>query len=232
LNLRPALSVTVLEVVKSKICLVVVNVTSADFVRRTSLDISVSFNSILGGVNVLLLELNKFIVVTSLVDLEERVELVHEGLALSEIEGFLSLDLSSEESDELEGNLVVLETFNVVTVLSASFLEERSNQIDVLSDTLLQPGSEVLCVKKFLLRLSEDIIEGSTFFTLSLNLISKSSNVLFEERFIDSPVGFELIKALLGIVQEIFKEDSSLVDTEIGIALGGDTKDENCKKNS
>jgi len=95
------------------------------------LDISVSFNIIFGAVDVLFLEFNKFIVVTSLVDLEERAELSHEGLALSEIEGFLSLDLDSEESDELEGNLVVLETFNVVTVLSTSFLEERSNQIDV-----------------------------------------------------------------------------------------------------
>lgn len=131
MNLRPALSVTVLEVIKSKISLAVVNVTRSDFIRRTSLDIGVSLNIIFGTVDVLFLEFNKFIVVTSLVDLEERIKLIHESFALSKIEGFLSLNLLSEESDELEGNLVVLETFYVVTILSASFLEERSNQIDV-----------------------------------------------------------------------------------------------------
>jgi hypothetical protein len=224
LNLRPSLSGTVLEVFKSKILLVIVNVTRSNFIRRTSLDFSVSLNIIFRTVDVLLLEFNKFIVVTSLVNLEERVEFSHEGFALSKIEGFLSLDLNSEESHELEGNLVVLETFNVVTVLRASFLEERSNQIDVLSDTLLQPTSEVLCVKEFLLRVSQNTIESSTFFTLSLNLISKSCNVLFEERFFDSPIGFEFNKILVRIIQKIFKKDSSLVNTESGlIALGSHT---------
>jgi hypothetical protein len=144
-------------------------VTSADFIRRTSLDISVGLNAVLASIDVLFLEFNKFIVVTSLVDLEERVELVHEGLALSEIEGFLSLDLNSEESDKFQSNLVVLEAFNVVIVLSATLFEQGSDLIDVGSDSYLQPFSKVLCVQESLLSIGKDTIEISTFFTLSGN---------------------------------------------------------------
>lgn len=97
--------------------------TRANFIRRTSLDFSVGFYIVLRSINILFLELDKFSVVSSLVDLEERVELVHEGLTLSEIEGFLSLNLSSEESNKFQSNLVILESFNVVIVLRATFFE-------------------------------------------------------------------------------------------------------------
>jgi hypothetical protein len=144
-------------------------VTRADFVRRTSLDFSVGFNVVFRRINVLFLEFNKFIVVSSLVDLEEGVELVHERLALSEIEGFLSLDLDSEESNKLQSNLVVLETFNVVVVLSTTLFEHGRDLIDVRSDSFLQPFSKVLCVQESLLGIGKDSIEISTFFTLSGN---------------------------------------------------------------
>jgi hypothetical protein len=121
-------------------------VARTNFVRRTSLDFSVGFDIIFRRINVLFLEFNKFSVVSSLVDLEERVELMHEGLALSEIEGFLSLNLNSEESNKFQCNLVVLESFNIVVVLSTTLFEEGSDRIDVRRDSFLQPFTEVLCI--------------------------------------------------------------------------------------
>lgn len=60
----------------------------------------------------LLLELNEFGEVASVVDGQEGLELVHEGLALSEIEAFFGVDLSSKELNKGKSDFVVLDTFD------------------------------------------------------------------------------------------------------------------------
>jgi hypothetical protein len=78
-------------------------------------------------VDKLFLEFNKFVVVSSLEDLKEGRELAHEDLTLSEIKGVFISNLCSEEIDQLEGNLVVLKSLNVVVISCATFLKERSD---------------------------------------------------------------------------------------------------------
>lgn len=120
LDLVPSLSFTTLEVSNINITLVVVNVTSTDFISRSVVNGLIGVNSVVIGINVFLLKLEKSFVRTILVDVNELSESLHEGLLLDQREVFLVLDLLGEEIDELEGNLIVLKTFNVVIVLGTS----------------------------------------------------------------------------------------------------------------
>lgn len=123
LNLVPSESFTTLELVKIDVTLVVINVTSTDFVRSSVLNGFIGIDGVVIGVNVLLFELSKFFVSTSLVERNEKSELLHEGLSLGQGEVFLVGNLVSNESEELKSELILLKTFNVVTVLGTSSAE-------------------------------------------------------------------------------------------------------------
>lgn len=80
----------------------------------------VGVDGVVISINVFLFEEGELLIVTSLVDTQETGKLLHEILLLEEREGFLVFNLFSEELQEGKSELVVLESFNVVTVLSAS----------------------------------------------------------------------------------------------------------------
>lgn len=72
LNLNPSLSLAVLECIKFEVSLVVINVTRSDFIRCSSLNISVDINVVLRAINEVFLKLNEFSEVTTSVDGKER----------------------------------------------------------------------------------------------------------------------------------------------------------------
>lgn len=72
LNLNPSLSLAVLECIKFEVSLVVINVTRSDFIRCSSLNISVDINIVLRAINEVFLKLNEFSEVTTSVDGKER----------------------------------------------------------------------------------------------------------------------------------------------------------------
>lgn len=123
LNLVPSESFSTRELFKIEITLVVINVTSTDFVSSSVVNGFIGIDGVVIGVNVLLFELSKLFVSTSLVERNEKSELLHEGLSLGQGEVFLVGNLVSNESEELKGELILLKTFNVVTVLGASSFE-------------------------------------------------------------------------------------------------------------
>lgn len=120
LNLVPSESFVTGELFKIDITLVVINVTSTDFFIRSVVDGLIGIDGVVISINVLLFEFNELFISTSLVEGNEKSELLHEGLSLGQGEVFLVGNLLSNESDELEGELILLKTFNVVTVLGTS----------------------------------------------------------------------------------------------------------------
>lgn len=114
----------------------------------------------------MLFEFEELREITLLVDGEEGSELLGEGLAFCEGEGFLSVDLSTEVFDELESDFVVLECFNVEAVLFAALSEDRGDTFFVFGDSLEEPVQVLVGVFEFLLVSSEDDVQASTFFLL------------------------------------------------------------------
>jgi hypothetical protein len=140
---------------------------------NTFIDIDV----VLGSVNNLLLEFNKLSEISTLVDSEERREPLSKDLALSEVERFLVLNLISEESDKLKGNLVILESFNVSIVLGTSFLKERFDKLEIGVDADLKPSSKVLSISKLSLSVSKNLVKITAFLILRSNRAFKVSDV-------------------------------------------------------
>jgi hypothetical protein len=122
------------------------------------------------------------------------------------------LNLSSEEINELEGDLVVLESFNVVGVRSASLLEKGGNQINVGSNSTLEPLSISFGLSELVLLVSEDTLECITFGFFVLFTLGEGIDVLLENGLLIIPVSIKFSEILLGIVKEILKEISSLID--------------------
>jgi hypothetical protein len=120
--------------------------------------------------------------------------------------------LGSEEVNKLKSDLVVLESFDVVGVLLTSLLEERGNQGSVGIDSSMEPFLISLGLSEFVLLVSEDNLEGITFGFFVLFTLGEGINVLLEDGFLIIPVSVKIKEILLSIIEEIFKEISSLID--------------------
>lgn len=210
LNLRPSLSFTIFEFGEFKFTLVVVNVTSANFFISSSLDRVVNIDFVIGSD--LLFKFNELSKVTSAVNSQEGSKLFHESLVLSEIEGFLSFNLSAEEINELQGELVVLEGFNEIAILFATLGEDLSDSVNVFFDTIIQPVEVFKGVFEFLLVTFEDIRNASAFLLFVLQLDSNGINISLKDGFIDGPVIIKILLVLLGIIEQLDKNVSGLVD--------------------
>jgi len=138
------------------------------------------------------LELDELREVTSSVDSEERLELSQEGFALSEVEGFLILDLDSKEFNEGQSDLVVLKSLNVDLTLLASFSHKVGNVILVFLDSSDQPCNVSTGIIEFSLIGSKDSIKSLALSLLILQLLSDSVNVGLKNGLVKSPVCLEI----------------------------------------
>lgn len=164
----------------------------------------------------LLFELNEFREVATSVDSQEGSEVLHEHLSLSQESSFRIVvgKLFSQEFNERKSDLVVLDRFNVLVVLSATFSEDINDLVLIFLDSLDEPSDILNSVVEFSSVTSKNVIKTGAFSLLVVELVLNSIDVSLEDGFVNCPVGFKIIKVLLGFISQILENIGSSVNSE------------------
>lgn len=172
--------------------------TRADFFIGSAASISVDIDFIVRSN--LLLELNELFDITSTVNSQEGVKLFQESFSLSEIIAFLVFNLNSQKFNKRKSDLIVLKTFNKIVILHTSFSQNLGNMVLVFLDSLDKPLNVILSVLEFSLMSIQHIMQVVAFSLFVREFFFNSSNVSFKNRFLDSPVSFDISNILLSLI--------------------------------
>lgn len=121
--------------------------------------------------------------------------------SLHERERLDVLQLFSEELNETQSDLIVLESVNEVTVLFASLSEEPHDRIFILLNAVSQPAEELLRFSELFGEIINGVIDVRALLLLLIEIVANRNDRRLEDRLSHIPGISQVFLVLLGILE-------------------------------